>query len=151
MSGPVTFQTTLLLGGKTATGLEVPPDVVERFGAGKKPAVRVTLGGYSYRSIVAVLGGKFMIPVSAEHRAGAGVEAGDVVEVTLELDTEPREVTVPEDLQAALDQNPAARQRFAALSYSRQRQHVLMVEGARTPETRGRRLAGVIQKLLEVV
>lgn len=151
MSGPVTFQTTLLLGGKTATGLEVPPDVVERLGAGKKPAVRVTLGGYSYRSTVAVLGGKFMIPVSAEHRAGAGVEAGDVVEVTLELDTEPREVTVPEDLQAALDQNPAARQRFAALSYSRQRQHVLMVEGARTPETRGRRLAGVIQQLLEVV
>ena len=149
MSSPVSFHTTLLLGGTTATGLEVPPDVMERLGAGKKPAVRVRLGGYSYRSTVAVMGGKYMIPVSAGHRAGAGVKAGDVVDVTLELDTEPREVAMPDDLKAALDANAAARQRFEALSYSRQRQHTLAVEGARTPETRQRRIAGVIEALSE--
>ncbi|CAM4382189.1 YdeI/OmpD-associated family protein [Deinococcus marmoris] len=147
MSGPLTFQATLLLGGKNATGLEVPPEVIERLGAGKKPAVHVRLGECAYRSTVAVRGGKFMLPVSAEHRAGAGIQAGDVLDVTLELDTEPREVSVPDDLQAALDANAAAKQRFEALSYSRQRQHTLAVEGAKTPETRQRRIDGAIAAL----
>ena len=62
------FSTTVLLGGKTATGLVVPPEVVEGLGAGKKPPVTVTLRGYSYRSSIAVRGGQFMIPLSAEHR-----------------------------------------------------------------------------------
>ncbi len=147
MSGPIHFQTTLLLEGKTATGLEVPSEVIERLGAGRKPAVRVRLGEYTYRSTVAVLGGRYMLPVSAEHRAAADIKAGDVVDVTLELDTEPREVAVPEDLKAALEANAVARQRFKALSYSRQRQHTLAVEGARTPETRQRRIARVIGAL----
>ena len=89
------FRGTLLLGGKTATGIEVPEEVVESLGSGKRPAVRVTIRGHSYRSTIAVMGGKFMLPISAENRAGAGVEAGDVVDVELELDTEPREVNVP--------------------------------------------------------
>lgn len=147
MSGPLTFQATLLLGGKNATGLEVPPEVMERLGAGKKPAVHVRLGECAYRSTVAVRGGKFMLPVSAEHRARAGIQAGDVLDVTLELDTEPREVSVPDDLQAALDADAAAKQRFGALSYSRQRQHTLAVEAATTPETRQRRIDGAIAAL----
>jgi len=141
------FEAVLKQEGKTATGIEVPPDVVEALGSSKKPAVKVSLGKYSYRSTIAVRAGKFMLPVSAEHRQGADLKAGDQVNVQLELDTEPREVNVPEDLAAALEQHPAARQRFGALSYSQQRQHTLAVEGAKTPETRARRVAAAVETL----
>jgi bifunctional DNA-binding transcriptional regulator/antitoxin component of YhaV-PrlF toxin-antitoxin module len=142
------FHTVLLLAGKTATGVEVPAEVVERMGAGKRPAVHVTINGYSYRSTVAVMGGVFMLPVSAEVRTAAGITAGDTVEVQLALDTEPRTVPVPTDLAAALDATPAARQAFERLSYSHKRQHVLAVEDAKTPETRQRRIAKTISTLL---
>lgn len=135
-----TFETPLKQERKTATGIEVHPQIVAELGAGKKPAVTVTLNGYTYRSTVAVLGGRYMLPVSAEHRQGAGVQAGDQVSVTLHLDIEPREVTVPDDLQAALE-------RFGRLSYSQQRQHVLAVEGTKNPETRARRVVKAIQSL----
>jgi hypothetical protein len=139
------FRATLELGGKTATGIQVPDDVVAALGAGRRPAVRVTInGGYTYRSTVAVMGGRFMIPVSAEVRAGAGVAAGDELDVALEVDTAPREVAVPADLRAALAAEPAAASAFAALSYSAQRAHVLSVEGAKTAETRARRVAKVL-------
>jgi hypothetical protein len=135
------FRTTLLLNGRTATGIRVPDDVVAALGAGKRPAVSVTLnGGYTYRSTVAVMGGEYMLPVSAEVRAGAGVAAGDELDVELVLDTAPREVDVPADLRTALDAAPAAAAAFAALSYSKQRAHVLSVEGAKTAETRARRV-----------
>ena len=93
------FRTTLLQGGKTAVGMVVPPEIVEALGAGKRPPVRITINGYSYRNTVAVMGGKFMVGVSAEHRAGADVKGGDEVEVGIELDTAPREVSVPADLR----------------------------------------------------
>jgi bifunctional DNA-binding transcriptional regulator/antitoxin component of YhaV-PrlF toxin-antitoxin module len=142
------FSTTVLLGGKTATGLVVPPEVVEALGAGKKPPVTVTLRGHSYRSSIAVRGGQFMIPLSAEHRSAAGVAAGDDVEVDVELDTAPREVDVPADLAAALDAEPEARRRFDAMSYSSQLQHVLAVTGAKTDETRARRVAAAVAAVL---
>ena len=126
------FEAVLKLEGKTATGIEVPLDVVQGLGSSKKPAVKVGLGSYTYRSTLAARGDKFMLPVSAEHRQGAGLKAGDRVSVTLKLDTEPREVRMPEDLAAALNQHPAAQQRFETLSYSQQRQHTLAVEGAKT-------------------
>ena len=135
------FQGTLLLSGKTSTGFEVPADVVAGLGPGKKPAVTVTInGGYTYRSSVASMGGKFMLPVSAEHRTGAGIAAGDQVDVDLELDTQPREVTVPEDLSAALDADPAAKAFFDGLSYSNKLRHVLAIDGAKSAETRQRRI-----------
>ena len=136
------FRGTLLLAGKTATGFEVPPEVVASLGPGKKPAVIVTLNdGYSYRSSVGSMGGKFLLPVSAEHRARAGIAAGDEVDVALELDTAPREVTVPDDLSAALDADPAAQSFFDGLSYSNKLRHVLAIDGAKTAETRERRIA----------
>ena len=141
----VRFLTEILLGGKTATGFEVPPDAVAGLGAGKRPAVRVTIGPHSYRSTVAVMGGKFMVPLSAENRASAGVAAGDSVDVTLELDTEPRVVAVPADLAAAMDAD--SRRAFDALSYSRQRQVVEAIEGARTPATRERRISKAVADL----
>jgi len=141
------FRTTVVLAGKTATGIEVPPDVVAALGPGKRPAVRVTIGGHTYRSTVAVMGGRSMLPISAERRVLAGVAAGDEVDVDLDVDLEPRTVAVPGDLAAALDADPAARRRFDSLAYSHQLRHVLAVEGAKTPETRGRRVAGALAAL----
>lgn len=138
------FHATLILNGKTATGIPVPDAIVEQLSAGKRPPVRVTIGSYTYRTTVAPMGGQFWIPVSAENRTGAGINAGDELDVEIEIDTEPREVTVPEDLMAALDADPAAKQAFEKLSYSNKRLHVLSVEDAKTPETRQRRVEKVI-------
>jgi hypothetical protein len=136
------FKAKLELGGKTATGIEVPAKVVESLGAGKRVAVTVTLNGrHTYRSTIAPYNGRYMLPVSAEVRAAAGVAAGDAVEVALALDTAPRQVEVPADFQAALAKDAAARRAFEALSYSNQRRHVLSIEGAKTAETRQRRIA----------
>jgi Bacteriocin-protection, YdeI or OmpD-Associated/Domain of unknown function (DUF1905) len=137
----VRFRTTIQQSGKTTTGIQVPEQVIEALGSGKRPAVKVTINGYTYRSTVAVLGGRYMVGVSAEHRAGAGVAGGDEVDVDIELDTAPREVRVPADLAAALDAEPAARRAFDGLSYSNKSWHVLQVEGAKTEETRQRRIA----------
>jgi hypothetical protein len=141
------FTTTVELHGKTATGMEVPAEVVEALGGGKKPAVTVTIGGYSYRSSIASMGGRHLIPLSGERRAASGVAAGDRVEVDVELDTAPREVDVPADLAAALAAEPAAKARFEALAYSHQLRHVLAVEGAKAEATRARRVAAVLTAL----
>jgi hypothetical protein len=143
------FRTTVLQGGKTATGIEVPAKVVEALGSGKRPAVKVTINGYTYRSTVAVMGGVYMVGVSAEHREGAGVRGGDKVDVDIELDTAPRTVKVPADLAAALDAAPKARRTFDALSYSNKSWHVLQVTGAKTDETRQRRIAKSVATLKE--
>ncbi len=142
------FVSTLELGGKTATGLEVPAEVVEGLGAGKRPKVNVRINDYRYRSSIAVMGGRFLLPVSAEVRAATGVVAGDEVSVEVEIDDAPREVAVPDDLAAALAGETGAAAAFAALSYSQQRQHVLAVEGAKAVDTRARRVAKVVQTLL---
>jgi hypothetical protein len=143
------FRATILQSGKTATGIPVPADVVDALGAGRRPAVKVTINGYTYRSSVAVMGGGYMIGLSAENRAGTGAKGGDEVDVDVELDTAPREVTVPADFAAALDAAPAARQTFDGLSYSNKSWHVLQIEGARTDETRQRRIAKSIEALRE--
>jgi hypothetical protein len=141
------FRTTILQGGKTATGIQVPDEVVEALGAGRRPAVRVTINGFTYRSTVAVVGGRYMVGVSAENRAGAGVAGGDEVDVDVELDTAPREVDVPPDLAAALAAEPEARRTFEGLSYSNRSWHVLQVTGAKTEETRQRRIARSVDAL----
>jgi bifunctional DNA-binding transcriptional regulator/antitoxin component of YhaV-PrlF toxin-antitoxin module len=141
------FHATLEQSGKTATGVEVPAEVVDALGPGRKPAVTVTINGYSYRSSIASMGGRFMLPVSAEVRGGAGVAAGDELEIDVELDTTPREVVVPEDLGAALDADADARRFFDGLSYSNKRRIVLSVEGAKTAETRERRIGKAVASL----
>ncbi len=141
------FRATVELGGKTATGIRVPAEVVARLGPSKRPAVRVTINGHTYRSTVAPLGGVHMLPVSAEIRERAGVAAGDEVEVDIELDTEPREVTVPPDFAAALDRDADAKRSFDGLSYSNKRRYVLSIEEAKTEETRRRRIAKAIDTL----
>ncbi len=143
------FRTTLELGGKTATGFRVPADVVARLGPTKRPAVRVTINGHTYRSTVAVYGGDFLVGVSAENREAAGVAAGDEVDVDIELDTAPREVVLPADFAAALDGDLDARRFFDSLSYSNKRRHVLAIEDAKTAETRQRRIAKAVTALRE--
>lgn len=141
------FTTTIELAGRTATGFAVPDEVVDALGSGKRPAVTVTVAGYTYRSTVASMGGRFLVPLSAEHRTASGIAAGDEVEVDLELDTAPRLLEVPDDLAAAIAADPAAQTAFDALSYSNRRRHVLSVEGAKTDATRQRRIAKVVEEL----
>jgi hypothetical protein len=145
----VRFHTTILQAGGTATGIRIPDEIVESLGAGKRPPVRVTINGYTYRNTVAVYGGEYLVGVSAEHRAGAGVAGGDEVDVDIQLDTAPREVTVPADFAAALAAEPEARHTFDGLSYSNKSWHVLQIEGAKTDETRQRRIAKSVEVLRE--
>jgi len=141
------FRTKLLQApGMKATGIEVSAKVVESFGAGKKPKVTVKINGYSYRSTVAVMGGKFMLPVAAEHRDKAGIKAGDRIEVDLQLDTAPREVEVPKDFAAALKKAKIT-ERFDELSFSHRKEHVRAIEEAKAPETRARRIGNAIEML----
>ena len=146
MATPITFTATLELAGKTATGMTVPPAVVERLGAGKRPPVKVTINGYTYRSTVAVMGGRFMIGVAAEHRTAAGVSAGDRLKVTVSLDDAPRTVDVPADLAKAL-KAAGVRPAFDALSFTLRKEHVRAVEEAKKPETRQRRIEKTVASL----
>ena len=143
------LRTEVLATGGTTAGIVVPDDVVAALGGGRRPKVVVTVNGFTYRTSVAPMDGRFLVPLSAERRAAAGVAAGDAVDVTLELDTAPREVEVPDDLTAALDAQPGARARFDALSFSNRQRHVLAVEGAKAAETRARRVAKVVAELAD--
>ena len=141
------FTTTLLLGGKTATGIRVPDHAMAALGGGKRIPVSVTINGTRYASTIATMKGEPMIPVSAEIRAAAGIAAGDTITVELERDGAPRTVDLPADLAAALQADPAASAAFAALSYSNQRRHVTAITTARTAETRTRRIQRVLDEL----
>lgn len=143
----VRFRTTLEASGGTTTGIVVPDELVAELGKGKKPPVQVTVGGHTWRSTVAVMGGRSMVGVSAENRGKAGVAAGDEIDVELVLDEAPREIEVPTDLAAALDAEPAARSFFDGLSFSLKRYHVEQVTGAKTDETRQRRIAKSVDLL----
>ena len=140
------FRATLELHGKTATGITVPPDVVESLGGGKRPAVTVTLKKHSYRTTIAPMGGAFLIPVSAEQRNAAGIRAGDLLDVSVELDAAPREVEVPADLAAAL-KKAGLLKAFDALSFTRRKEAVVAVESAKKQETRERRIEKVVTDL----
>ncbi|MFT3725586.1 MAG: YdeI/OmpD-associated family protein [Hyphomonadaceae bacterium] len=134
------FKTTLMQAeGMNATGIVIPDAIVEGFGQGKKPKVAVTINGHTYRSTVAVMGGKYMVGVAKEHREAAGVKAKDKIEVTLELDTAPREVEVPKDFAAALKKAGLTKD-FAALAFTHRKEHVRAIEEAKAPETRLRRI-----------
>jgi hypothetical protein len=141
------FHATLERHGKTATGFEVPGQVLDELDAGKRPAVRVTLNGYTYASSIGSMGGRFLLPVSADVRAHARLSAGDEVDVQVELDTAPRQVKTPDDLAAALSADPAAQRVYEALSYSAKQRLVLPIEQAKAADTRERRVAAAMQTL----
>ncbi|MGE5335692.1 MAG: YdeI/OmpD-associated family protein [Nitrososphaerota archaeon] len=143
------FRAILQLDGKTATGIRVPVEVMSSFGQSKRLAVRVTINGYTYRSTVVVMGGEFKLPVSGEVREKAGIAAGDEVDVDLEPDTEPREVSVPPDLAEALGADTDTRRFFDGLSISNRKRIVLSIETAKTAETRQKRVARAVEMLRE--
>jgi uncharacterized protein DUF1905/bacteriocin resistance YdeI/OmpD-like protein len=138
---------TVLTRGKTknVTGIVVPAEVVEALGGGKRAPVRITINGYAYRSTLAVMGGKCMVGVAAEHREKAGVEGGDTIEVSIELDAAPREVELPPDLVTALAK-AKVRAQFDALAYSVRKEQVRSIEEAKAAETRQRRIERAVQK-----
>ncbi|MEP7158996.1 MAG: YdeI/OmpD-associated family protein [Chloroflexota bacterium] len=144
------FRTTIKQAeGSTATGIEIPDEVIAALGAGKKPPVTMTVNGYSYRSTVATVDGRFMVGFSAAHREASGLKGGDAVEVEIDLDTEPRTVELPADFQAALDADGKAKATFDKLSNSLKGYHVSQVTGAKTDETRQRRIEKSIATLHE--
>ena len=143
------FQGLVELGGKTATGIAVPDEVVAALGSAKRPAVRVTVGGHTYRTTVAPMGGRYFVPLSAENREAAGVGAGDVVDVGIELDTDTREVALPDDLADALQQDNRARDFFRELSYTHRKEWVRWIEESKKPDTRATRLQRTIEALRE--
>jgi hypothetical protein len=143
------FVATIEGAGKTAAGIHVPDAVVAALGPSRKPAVNATINGYTYRSSVATVGGRFMLGVSAQVREAAGVAAGDRVEVELTLDTEPREVEVPADLAEALRRDPLAQATFDKLSYSNKRRLVTPIVAAKAEETRERGIARTVARLHE--
>ena len=134
---------------KNVTGIEVPPKVVEALGGGKRPPVKVTLNGYTYRSTVAVMGGTYMVGVSADVREKAKVKGGDVLEIDIVLDTEKREVDVPPDFARALAANKKAKSFFEGLSYSNKKRFTAQVEEAKAAETRLRRIEKFVAQLAE--
>lgn len=140
------FETTMFLSGNN-TGIEVPPDVIEALDAGRKPPVKVTVNGFEYRSTVAVMGGRYLIPFSSDKRAATGIAGGDPIVVDLEVDTEPRTVEVPDDLAAAIDAAPGARAAWEKLPPSHKKAHVTAVESAKAAETRQRRIAKAVESL----
>ena len=129
------------------TGIEVPPEIMEALGAGKKPPVVVTVNGYEYRSTVAVMGGRYLIPFSSDKRAATGIGGGDAISVDLEVDTAPRIVELPADFAAALDATPGAREAYERLSPSHRKAHVTAIESAKAAETRQRRIDAAVAKI----
>jgi Bacteriocin-protection, YdeI or OmpD-Associated/Domain of unknown function (DUF1905) len=141
------FESRVELGGKTATGIPIPDEVVASLGESKRPAVRITLNGHTYRTTAVRMGGRFLVPLSAENREAAGVAAGDDVAVDIALDTSPREVELPADLAAAME--GAARTAYDGLSYSHRKEWVRWVEEAKKPETRATRIEKTVTGLRE--
>lgn len=137
----------MLLGGKTATGIDVPADVVDGLGAGKRPKVAVSIGAHTYRTTIHPRGGQFLVPLSAENREAAGVAAGDEVDVDIVLDDAPRVVEVPADLAAALGSGGRAREFFDSLSYTHRKEWVRWITAAKKEETRVSRVAKTVAAL----
>lgn len=145
------FRAELESSGKTTTGFEVPEEIVDGLGGGGHPKVVVTIGGYSFRTSIARMGGRYLLGVSADRRAAAaaGVAAGDVLDVDVQLDTATREVEMPDDLAAAIEADPTAKSFWDTLSHSKQQWHTVQITGAKKPETRAARVARSVAMLHE--
>ena len=141
------FHALVELGGKTATGLAVPDDIVAALGTSKRPSVRVPIGAHTYRTTVALMRGRFLVPLSADNRAAAGVSAGDEVDVGIEPDDEPREVDLPADFAAALVQDATAQAYFDQLAYTHRKEWVRWIEDAKKAETRAARITKAVASL----
>ena len=147
-SKSITFHTKILQTGKNTTGIQVPEEIIEKLASGKQPLVRMTIKNHTYPSSVAVMDGKFMVSLSAENRKAADVKGGEEVDVTIELDLEPRKVEIPDDLMAALN-NAGALAAFQRSAPSMRKEYVRQVMEAKAQETRQRRIRKIVEKLTE--
>lgn len=147
-SQELTFSTTLLQAGKTATGTKIPAEIIEKMGGGKKSLVKVTINNFTYRSAVAVMNGAFMVGVNADNRESAKVKGGDKIDVAVELDTEERTVKIPAEFQKQLSKNTAARKTFETLSNSKKKILTIPIASAKTEETRNRNIEKAMNILL---
>jgi len=141
------FESEVELGGKTATGIEIPTEIIEALGTSKRPPVTITINGYTYRTTAVRMGGRFLVPLAAENREAAGVAAGDQIVVDIDNDTAPREVDLPADLAAAMDE--AVRATYDGLSFTHRKEWVRWVEEAKKPETRAARIEKTVAGLRE--
>ena len=146
MLAPMEFTTELEATGGTTTGFVVPDAVVEGLGAGRRPKVVATVGGHAWRTSIASMGGRFLLGASAAVREAGGLTAGGTYTVTVEVDTAPRTVEVPDDLAGALA-SAGATPAWAALTFSEQRRLAESVLSAKKPETRARRVAAAVEGL----
>jgi hypothetical protein len=144
----VTFNTTLSAFGKN-TGIVVPPELIAELGAGNRPQVSVDLNGHVFTTTVGVMSGQHLLSVSAALRATTGLSGGDLVQVTLTLNSAPRAVNVPEDFAASLGAAPGAREFFDSLANSLQRFHIDNVNAAKSDETRVRRIEKAVGLFLQ--
>jgi len=134
--------------GKTATMFKVPFDLKEAFGRARPP-VKVTIRGHTWRTTPGVYDGVGLVVVNRSVKSATGVDAGDRVSVSMELDTAPRTVRTPPDLRAALSEDKAAAKAFRAMSYTHRREYVDWIEEAKRPETRARRVAATVERARE--
>jgi hypothetical protein len=141
------FDATLDLDGKTATGITVPPEIINALDAGKRPAVLVTINGHTFSTTIGSMKGAFKIPVSAERRRLIHAGAGDTVQVSVVLDAAPAEIEVPADLAIALASDPAAADFFAGLTASQRKGFIVLIEEAKTADTRIRRVEKAVTAL----
>lgn len=139
------YKTTIVRDGSMCF-IPVPFDPKTVFGKVRAP-VKVTLNGYTYRSTIAAMGGTTCIPLRKSNREAAGLDGGETLDVRLDLDEEPREVTPPPDLVTALRGAPPAWERWQELSFSHQREYVQALEEAKKPETRARRLESTVRTI----
>jgi bacteriocin resistance YdeI/OmpD-like protein/uncharacterized protein DUF1905 len=141
------FESVVELGGRTATGIPVPDEVIAALGSSKRPPVTITVNGHTYRTTAVRMGGRFLVPLSAENREAAGISAGEEIVVDIENDTAAREVDLPDDLAAAMDDG--ARAAYDALAFTHRKEWVRWVEEAKKPETRAARIEKTVVALRE--
>ncbi len=127
--------------------IRVPPEVLTALGQRKRAPVKVTINATSFRTTIAVYGGKSYVGVRREIREAAGVTAGDQLTVGLEFDAELRTVDLPEALRVTLEGDSKAAAAFEKLSYTRKKEFVEWLMGAKQPEMQRRRLAQVMAML----
>lgn len=144
----MTITTTLTASQGNATGIKIPEAHVEKLNSGRKPKVKATINGYTYRTSIAFMGGEYWIPVAKAIRDAAGISAGEAITLHLELDTEPRTVEIPEALAKAFAKNKPAKAAFDKLAPSHQKEHVRAINEAKKEETLKKRVEKTIEMLL---
>lgn len=140
------FKASVIPSGN-ATAVEVPSAVIQALGSGARPPVRITINGHTWRSRIAAMRGSSLIGISAASRSASGIQPGDLVEVAVALDSEPRVVALPTDLAAALSKGEPLRAAFESLPFGLQRKHVAAVEEAKSEATRQRRIEKLVAGL----